>query len=87
MTTNASAQPVTADTPCRCGHLVDDHAVVLVITDPYPAGVVACPAGCACTSTWRANTGPSTPEQITEARHLVREALLAAGVALPEVLR
>lgn len=87
MTPNRCTQPVTSSTACRCGHLVDDHNVVLVITDPYPAGVVVCPAGCPCTSTWRANTGPSTPEQITEARTLIREALLAAGVPLPEVLR
>lgn len=87
MTTNRSAQPVSADTRCRCGHPVDDHTVVLVIADPYPAGLVVCPAGCPCTSTWRANTGPSTPEQITEARGLISEALLAAGIPLPDALR
>lgn len=87
MTANRSARPTAAHTPCRCGHLVDDHDLVLVVTQPYPAGLVVCPAGCACTSTWRANTGPSTPEQITEARQLIRAALLAAGIPLPDVLR
>ena len=87
MTTNRSTRPVSASTACRCGHLVDDHTVVLVIADPYPVGLVVCPAGCPCTSTWRANTGPSTPEQMAEARRLISEALVAAGIPLPDVLR
>lgn len=78
--------PPTPRTCGQCGHLTDDHVLLLVVQTP-PCGLMLCPApGCACGSTWRANTQRSTPEEIAETRQLVRDALIRDGYPLPAFL-
>ena len=90
MTNEPSSSPVGPTTTCcACPHLVDDHVMALVVDLPnLPAmGLMFCPEGCACGSTWRAGTGRSTANEIQETRRLVREGLVSAGVPVPAFLR
>ena len=87
------ADMTTTDGPLRpcptCQHDQadqDDHVLIMVLTDPAPMGVMLCPE-CRCSSTWRANTAASTPDEILETRRLVTERLLRDGYPLPECLR
>lgn len=62
--------------------------MVLVIAHPVPMGLMYCPViGCPCGSTWRSGPRLSTREEIDDTRRLVRNALSADGVAVPEFLR
>lgn len=73
--------------PCpTCQHLLDGHVILMVLTDPAPMGVMICPS-CPCSSTWRATTTASTPEQVSETRRLITEQLLHDGKELPGCLR
>lgn len=91
MTTQTTpAEPTGSSRPCHVcgGHDLDQHILVLVRKDPIPMGLAYCPEpGCTCGWTWRANTRPSTPQQIAETRRLVRQALLDHGCAIPPWLR
>ena len=84
-----NTQPGPAASTCRiCHHVQDDHVLVLVLTHPVPMGLMYCPStGCSCGSTWRAGPSLSTRHEIEETRRLVRDALVADGVPVPDFLR
>jgi hypothetical protein len=84
-----NTQPGPAASTCRiCHHVQDDHVLVLVLTRPVPMGLMYCPStGCSCGSTWRAGPSLSTRPEIEETRRLVRDALVADGVPVPDFLR
>jgi len=75
--------------PCSyCPHDLDGHRL-LVLDTTRLLGIVLCAApGCACGATWRASgTAASTPQQIEETRHAVREIITNAGLPLPRFLQ
>jgi hypothetical protein len=84
-----NTQPGPTASTCRiCHHIQDDHVLVLVLTYPVPMGLMVCPStGCSCGSTWRAGPSLSTRHEIEETRRLVRDALVADGVPVPDFLR
>lgn len=71
-----------------CPHDLDPHLMLLIVEEPFPAGIVMCEEpGCTCGATWCATVGRSTPEQIARTRRLVRQRLLDDGYPLPDFLR
>ena len=89
MTTHDAPQSTPEPRVCdQCSHAHAVHVLIMVVeNDPAPMGLVICPEpGCECAATWRAGTGPSTPEQIAETRMLVRAQLLADGYPVPTFL-
>ena len=85
----------TKDSPAgqlcvHCHHLLDNHVfAALPVDHPAPMGVMLCrePGGCECTTTWRAGTRASTPQEIHETRALVREALARLELPIPPHMR